>query len=263
MREICISLACWPGASLIEATQACLDEPLHEPLWGRLSARHVQIVPQTRTTLDEEWIEALVARYPDTQFRLHANVRLQAFGRIVDLSDYPQERAWFERAAQLSRLLRAPAYSAHSGRRAQASLAQIFDAARALSELFECPVAIEGQYPTRDGAWLIDSWEEYRALLESGVPYALDLSHIKILAHRSRRLEHSLLQDLLQSPQCIEVHVSDNDGLHDSHAMCALPAPWWIEFLPYANENAIIFSEGNQRAVCTAARRMLADRRGR
>ena len=39
-----VSLACWPGLRH-EAAAALLCDPIEEPLFGRLSAEHVQLVP--------------------------------------------------------------------------------------------------------------------------------------------------------------------------------------------------------------------------
>jgi len=94
---------------------------------------------------------------------------------------------------------------------------------------------------------LIDSWSEYKELLESGAYYALDLSHIRILAFISKQREHTLLQEMLASDKCIEIHVSHNDGLRDQHDICDRPV-WWLDILEkYANPQAVIFSEGNHK----------------
>jgi hypothetical protein len=54
-------------------------------------------------------------------------------------------------------------------------------------------------------------------LLESGAHYALDLSHLHIVATASGYVEWGLLQELLASPKCLEVHLSGNDGSADQH----------------------------------------------
>ena len=72
----------------------------------------------------------------------------------------------------------------------------MFDKARRCSDLFGCPVAIEGQYPAAGDdphKLLVSSWPEYRAVLDSGVPYALDLSHLNILAHRTGQRDDTLV----------------------------------------------------------------------
>lgn len=249
--NVSISLACWPGLRH-ERALALLAQPPVEPLFGQLSTAHVQLVPQSFGVLTDALVDGLLAAHPAIRFRLHANVRVLPVHRLADLSNYDAHADWFQRAARVSQRLRAPAYSAHSGSRANASLATMLDNARRCADLFQCPVAVEGQYPTRDDALLVSTWQEYRALFESGVPYALDLSHLNIVARFSRSREYGLLREMLACERCIEVHVSDNDGRGDWHQVCDAP-PWWMEHLHYVHADAVIFSEGNHRRTRSQA----------
>lgn len=115
-----------------------------------------------------------------------------------------------------------------------------------MEDVMGVPVGVEGMYPAPGDRYLISTWHEYRVLLESGVKYALDLSHINILAERSGTREETLLQELLSSPSCIEIHVSGNDGQRDSHCQLA-SQPWWYQaLLTHRNPDAVIFTEGGQ-----------------
>jgi hypothetical protein len=99
-----------------------------------------------------------------------------------------------------------------------------------------------------DAGDLVSTWDEYRRLLDLGVCYGLDLSHLNIVARRERRRDPGLVRALLTSPQCIEVHVSDSDGRRDVHWMLTEP-PWWWTVLRTAHRvgmTAVVFSEGNQ-----------------
>lgn len=240
-----VSLACWPGLRH-EAAAALLHEPVEEPLFGRISAKHVQLVPQSLGCLDETLADALRAAHPGTRFRLHANVQVLPRRRLADLSGFALHADWFAQAARISRRLDAPAYTAHAGRRAEADLATLLDHARRCADLFGCPVGVEGHYPTPGDTWLVQSWAEYQAVFESGVPYALDLSHLHILASHTGRFETALVAEMLTCERCIEVHVSANDGRGDWHQVCAEP-PWWHPLLPHIHPNAVVFSEGNHR----------------
>ena len=82
-------------------------------------------------------------------------------------------------------------------------------------------------------------------MLDSGVNYALDMSHINILAHRSGRRDDALVQDLLVCPNCIEGHLSGNAGDADNHGQLAAK-PWWWNLLDAANQDAVFFTEGGQ-----------------
>ncbi|MFT3815633.1 MAG: hypothetical protein QM740_20090 [Acidovorax sp.] len=243
--KIHVSLACWPGLSH-EAAAQMLREPVDEPLFGQLSVEHVQVVPQCVGCLTEERADVLRAACPGTQLRLHANVHLLPERRLADLSGFDAHADWFAQAARVSQRLNAPAYTAHAGRRSQAGLSAMLDHARRCADLFGCPVGVEGHYPSREDIWLVSSWQEYRAVFESGVPYALDLSHLYILATRSGRLEMSLVAEMLACERCIEVHVSANDGSGDWHQVCTEP-PWWHPLLGHVHPHAMVFSEGNHR----------------
>jgi hypothetical protein len=249
-RAVNVSLAAFPGMTNEWAADAALSAvrsgSLTEPLFGPLHAAHVQLVPQSTSLLMEEVAHALKARHPDTRFRLHANVRVTREYRAADLANMRQHIEWFREAARISQCLDAPAYTAPSGRRADACLSEALDNARRLADVFDCPVGIEGQYPTKGNALLVATWDEYRTVLESGVPFAVDLSHLNILAHQSGRYEMTLVQEMLASERCIEVHVSDNDGCGDWHRVCVKPL-WWTPLLKHINVDAVIFSEGNQR----------------
>ncbi len=246
--KVGISLACWPGLTHLAAAQAAM-QGVREPLLGHLHAEHVQLVPQSTDVLDECLAEVLVRTWPQAKFRLHANVRVLQPRRLVDLCCFDRDRDWFDAAARIHHALGCSVYTAHAGLRGETSLRRLFDNARRCADLFDCPVAIEGHYPTGgEGAdrFLVSTWTEYQALLESRVPYALDLSHINILAHRSGRREEALVADLLANPSCLEVHISDNDGTGDTHAVLCRE-PWWWPLLQHIHPGATVFSEGNHR----------------
>lgn len=240
-----MSLACWPGMKHQEAAQQ-LQVPLWEPCFGELSTAHVQIVPQCFGVLTQDLADTLMAVHPETRFRLHANVRVLTAHRVADLSGLYANLDWFQQAARISRSLDATAYTAHAGSRVEASMSGMLDNARRCADLFACPVGVEGLYPTKGDPWLVSTWAEYREVFESGVPYAIDLSHIHILATSTGVREIGLLQEMLACERCIEVHVSDNDGRGDWHQVCE-QQPWWYPLLDHIHDNAVVFSEGNHR----------------
>jgi len=250
-RAVHLSLAAWPGLTpeqaMAKSVTLSAAGMLTEPLWGALSLEHVQLVPQSQGILTCERAQALRQAYPGTRFRLHANVRVGAEYIAYDLSTFPAHQALFAVAARIQQALGASGYSAHAGSRACATLNQVFDSAKRCAELFGRPVAIEGLYPDRHGKNLLSSWEDYARLLEVSLPFALDLSHLNIVAARSRRREFGLVQELAASEHCLEIHVSANDGRADTHQVCGNEEPWWLPVLENANPDAVIFSEGNLR----------------
>lgn len=247
MQCVNISLAAFPGRRHEEAIGLALalsQKEIAESAIGQLHVDHIQLVPQNFGILDEEMLDLLVEAAPNTAFRLHANVRVLRSHRFADLSNMRKNMDWFERSAAISQRLKAPAYTAHSGKRSDATMEQLLDNARRCADLFGCPVGIEGQYPSAKEDLMVSTWHEYRTVFESGVPYVLDLSHINILAHQSGQRNESLLSEMLSCERCIEVHLSDNDGTGDWHQVCE-QTPWWFPLLDYINATAVVFSEGN------------------
>lgn len=248
--DVNISLASYPGLRHTAALQTALAEQsageLAEPALGQISMRHCQLVPQNFGMLDEETCDELQALSPDAAFRLHANVRVLRNHVIADLANFHEQQEWWTTAARLSKRLNATGYSAHSGSRKDATLAQMLDNAKAASDLFGIPVAIEGQYPTKEGDLLVNSWQEYEQVFKSGAAFALDLSHLNILAHKTKSREMELVREMLAAKQCLEVHLSDNNGTGDWHQVCE-NKPWWWELLPSINPKSVVFSEGNRR----------------
>jgi hypothetical protein len=240
-----VSLASWPGLRHAEAAQL-LSTPPAEPRFGRLSTAHVQLVPQSMGVIDDALVDTLHTAYPATRFRLHANVRVLRRHVMADLSGFDLHGDWFTQAARISKRLGAPAYTAHAGRRSEAALPSMLDNARRCADLFGCPVGVEGHYPSQRDDWLVSSWQEYRAVFASGVPYAIDLSHLHILATHTGRPETTLVAEMLACERCIEVHLSANDGRGDWHQVCTEDV-WWHALLPHIHPAAVVFSEGNHR----------------
>lgn len=240
--------ACLPGLTYTAAVSKIVAG-ISEPAWGMLATTHCQLCPQNHGTLSENAIASLVQNYPDVQFRLHANVRVEKAGHPKwDASCFNADTiTYFEEMALLSRQLKAPAYTLHAGLRANANLINLKNTALALEDMFECPVGIEGMYPAKDNIYLVSGWEEYKWFLENQVKYALDLSHLAILAKRTRSWDTVLVSDMLTSPLCLEIHVSDNDGRADTHSTMSR-SPEWLTMLEDSSDNitATIFSEGNQ-----------------
>ena len=186
--------------------------------FGRISCSHIQLCPQSPSIADEETLSSLKKMYPQTQFRLHANVRVQEGLFKWDASTYNRENHhYFAHLGNMSTLLDAPAYSLHAGRREYASHRQMHNNIQRIQELFSCPVLVEGMYPSRHEDWLISSWNDYRWLLDSGLFFAIDLSHINILVQQHKHFDKELLKALLTSERCLEIHLSHNLGNQDAH----------------------------------------------
>lgn len=251
LSNIYTSLASFPGAYVTDACE--MSQMLNEdPFYGCLSGKKIQLVPQNRGYLDEEIAAKLVQTYPEVEFRLHANVRIAHDNtnvlKIVDLSNYDKNIQWFQAAARVSKILNAKAYTLHSGYVRNASLQQVLNTCKELQNLFGCKVGIEGQYPTAKNDLLLTTWDDYAEMLESGCFYALDLSHLNIV-QRKLGPNMSLCQELVSSENCIELHISDNNGFADIHSSIR-EEPWWHELFLHVQRNnpsCDVFYEGNLR----------------
>ena len=250
MQTLNATLGCFPGRSSLRAMEIIHQSPndFSDPVLGKIGVDHVQLCPQNCIAqVDERLIANLQASYPETQFRMHANVKvLNKHIPSADLSSFKRYQAYFKRLSALSMQLNAPAYTLHAGRRANARWPQLLAYRDQLEQLMGVPVGIEGHYPTpqREHFYWLDSWLEYQQLLEANVPYALDLSHLNIVAHYEGTIPMALVQELLNSENCIEVHVSGNQGDKDSHQRLTEKA-WWMPLLEASvNSEAVFFYEG-------------------
>lgn len=238
--------ACIPGKSHLYAAEQ-IAAGIDQRPWGRLAHGQVQLCPQNFGILDEVTIDQVSAALPGAQLRLHATVRTMREKFLGD-DTWLSERSlpYYRRMAELSKYMRAPAYTFHAGTRAGGSFADCVKMAFDLEDLFGIPVGIEGQYPALT-AYHVATWDEYRALMESGAKYAVDVSHLNIVARGGKEVDLGLLLDMMSNPNCIEIHVSDNPGDSDRHWMVKPNStPWWMESLrtaAKANPAAPIFTE--------------------
>ena len=247
MLVIHATTAALPGLFHDRAVSALLAG-VEQREFGVLDCSQIQLCPQAAGILDETVIDRIRGAAPDAALRLHATVPVMQ-------ERFVRDRAWlnagsrhyWQRVAELSRYAQAPVFSFHAGTREGHTLEDTLAMARGLEEMFEAPVAIEGLYPERGQSWLMSSWAEYRWVMEREVPYALDLSHLNIVAAHERHIDAGLLRELLTHPCCTEIHVSDNDGANDRHW---LPnpgrTPFWMPLLRELSATqrlAPIFSE--------------------
>lgn len=248
LRSVNTSLAIFAGMQCQSAMRAA--GKASDPLFGELSQEHVQICPQNRGQILFSTCDQLQAEFPSTNFRLHANALVFPRHVSLDLSTYQEEHPYWGALIAINQALGNHGYSLHAGRHNGMTLAELFDNLKVLEDRFKCPVAVEGLYPSPENFFL-STWEEYAALLDADVHYAIDLSHLNIVAYHEGRYERDLTRELLSSPRCTEVHVSGNDGTSDQHNAIKGPPPVWMSDLEYCHPSTIIFSEaylGNQHA---------------
>lgn len=241
MRKVCLSLgSCFPGRSPESAMEYASTHAI--PHFGGISLEHVQICPQNYSggPMTLERLNALQKSYPDTRFRFHANVRILDHGCQYDAGTMHYHREYTRELVPMLMHLGQP-YTLHAANNGTPFNLQV-KSLRKLSEQSGVTVGIEGLYPGhRDNT--LSSWSEYADLLEANVHYALDLSHLSIVRNHFGEAPQGLVESLIDNPNCLEVHISGNDGLHDSHHPCD-GTEWWLPLMEKIPAHAVIFYEG-------------------
>ncbi len=219
--------------------------------FGSCSLQHIQLCPQTPDIYSESLLDIIQNHFPNTKFRLHANIRVKAGVQFIDASSYDVRNHWyFERVSQLSNYIRAPMYSLHAGKRSNCSMFQLFQNIEKIQRLFDIPVLVEGMYPTTNNAYLVANWKEYRMFKDSGFPYALDMSHLNIVSNKEGQ-NVDLVYDLIAHENCMEIHISHNNGRADAHQLIS-EGQWqnlwwkncWLEALKHRTTIPEHFTEG-------------------
>ncbi len=205
-----------------------------DPLLGEISTDQFQIGPQNTSlgkVIDEEYLNLLSEMYPSISFRLHANVRLFSSASSFDGGTTSSNRDYLKRLVEVLRFLGKP-YIFHAGRKSSGKdLREQLRFCQTLEQAAGVSVGIELLYPTSSESFTASTWEEYEQTLNSGVHFALDLSHVNILFHYTQKWDEALIQDMLESPNCIEVHLSGNDGKADRHLPLCQEPVWWEVYL--------------------------------
>lgn len=241
-RQVNLSLSSFLRCSPEEALQAALAG-VDFPVLGRLSCAVAQICPQNHGRLTAERVTALRAENPGVSFRIHANVQVLERRVLQDVADFDPAAPYWRSLKSVNDALGAPAYTAHAGLRKTCSMKAMIDKVRALEDFLEAPVGVEGHYPAKGNPFLMNGWQEWAQVLESGVRFVVDVSHAAIIAHWTHCRADSLLKEMLASDRCLEVHLSGNNGVADQHSDVS-GGEWWWPLLPEAHRDAVFFYEG-------------------
>ena len=237
--------AMFPGLPFLPALEQISRETQKRP---ELHMDWVQLCPQSFGCVNDGLLVSLKEKYPNTKFQLHSNVRIihgkepvhgSSSGKWVDV--YLQE------LIRLTKITGCGIYSIHSGYEDEMSLQDMFSNVRKMNSDCDITIAIEGLYPERNREALVRNWDQYQQLLDADIPYAIDLSHLNIVA-KAEGHRFYLVQKLLASYNCKEVHLSSNHGRLDSHLPFTKEKhEWWWPLLEYCQAETRIFSEENLR----------------
>lgn len=241
-KEVHPTTANYPGALLL----ASVDFAFKNEKSKFLNKSKMQICPQQMGQLTEGVVDRLKNKYRETDFHLHANVNILSQRFIFDAScdfDNHDVQRYVKKLKLINDLSGKHLYSYHAGRRV-CSLDKMLENAMRLQEYLGAEVVLEGLYPEKKNTWLISSISEYE-WLASKMSFVLDLSHLQIVFEQEKK-EVDLLwvKEMMQHNNCKEIHISSNDGEHDSHKVLT-GKEWWIEPLKDVNSKAAIFTEEN------------------
>jgi hypothetical protein len=232
----------FPGTLLL----ASVDNAFIKEKSSTLNKKKIQICPQQVGQLTEGVVSRLNNKYRNTNFHLHANVNVLSQRFIFDAScDLGNEdvQVYVKKLKTINDLLGKHLYSYHGGRRV-CSLEKMVDNAMQLQDYLDTEVVVEGLYPDRKNTWLISSLDEYE-WLSNKTNFVLDLSHLQIVFEQEKKeIDVNWVRQMMEHKHCKEIHISSNDGEHDSHKVLS-GEEWWIELLKNSTTTASIFTEEN------------------
>lgn len=253
-KQINPTTACFPGKPLESSLHLLNNNYPKDSLIENWDFSNIQLCPQNPGFISINKAESLTSKYPNTQFRLHANVRLflkhQQFDSNFSLND---DLSYAEQLKTINNIINGKVYSYHAPMKTDKTWNNIIDNVLKLQDFLNIPVALEGLYPNKkiSGDFWQDTFNNYSTILKSDIFYALDLSHINILYEQSdEKLKKRIIlltKDMIEYKNCLEVHISDNDGVHDSHKIIK-EKKWWVDILNNSTlpPNCLIFCESNQ-----------------
>jgi len=255
LKSICPASACFPGKPIDTSLNLLKENKPIDIGIENWDFSQIQLCPQHIGSLTDSTLERIANKFPHSQFRLHANVRVEHTHRPFDAGFSLQENFdYVEKIKIANNIIGAKYYSYHAPMRHNKSWKEILTNILELQDYLNIPVALEGLYPNLkldDDLWC-NPLESYQFIFENNIYYALDLSHIHIAYSQSDELTKlafiELTKKMLKSDYCLEIHVSSNDGLHDSHKAIQNDI-WWKELLnsTETNNQCTIFCESLQR----------------
>jgi hypothetical protein len=222
---------------------AIVQAGVSDPALGVIDYAHIQVCPQNfgEGKITEQLLDKLQDFVPESKIRLHANTRIMDHSCQYDAGTISRFPEYTQRLTAILKHLGTP-YTLHAANNGVPLLTQL-EAVSKLSDATGVPVGIEGLYPSKYARNTLKVWDDYELLLMSDCFYAIDLSHLNIIRQNIGNPPQGLLESLIQDPKCIEIHVSGNDGIMDSHLPCT-GKEWWMPLLNIVSDNTVIFYEG-------------------
>lgn len=251
LENICPASACFPGYPLETSVGLIYSKKPKEYFIENWDLSHIQLCPQHIGFITDKSANELKLKYPKTNFRLHANTRLFPKLKQFDAGSNIQDEAdYILKLKTISNTLKSKSYSYHAPTSEMFNWQEIRNNVLFLQDYLQIPVAIEGLYPMKKTTYWDDSFSVYETFFNSDISFALDLSHLNIAYSKmckNKQKEFSELAiKMINSPKCLEIHISSNDGTHDEHKTIN-SEEWWFNVLnKLENTNTVIFCESKQ-----------------
>lgn len=251
--KICPATAVYPGKPIQMAISSIFknitiqDKPFENYQWD---FSDIQICPQHIGFLTKRQFEKIQETYSTTKFRLHANVRLQSELIFFDASNtINDKKEYVQKLKLMIEMTKNDIYTYHAPQRKKISWKKIKKNVLDLQDYLNVCVGVEGLYPVEKfkDIWS-NSIEAYEKLMNSGLFFVVDLSHLNILYYKENKndLIKELTKELLNHKNCIEVHISGNNGIYDQHHIIQDKNIWWLDILKNSKYQKTIFCESKQ-----------------
>jgi hypothetical protein len=252
--EINITTSVWPGWTSFRALEYIHTQSTYEPIIGNLSTKYIQICPQNPGFIDVESANFLKEKYKNSNLRLHANARVDKDKKMkfycAPDGMVPDAIKYFNSLAEINGVFGTDAYSMHAGEQ-RIPWEKWIDSIKKLTDLFlkyNVRLAVEGMYPANKGRYdlyFLNNWDGWKKFFEeTDFFYAVDLSHMQIIA-KYKGWDWTFLKELIKNKRCLEVHISENNGIADEHKTLDKKPVWW-KMMKHINPQTVIFSEGDQ-----------------
>jgi hypothetical protein len=185
--------------------------------------------------------------YPNIPLILHDSCLYEKnYRQLLKLS---KPETWSVYADFIQQNQHVMAVSIHAPRRWECNRSELEHSLLALQQVLQVPVAIEVM-PTVD-YWCssLDSLVDF--------PLLLDVSHILIWQQGNDRATEDTCRELLKSCKIIEIHLSHNQGIADTHDLIPVDI-WFDRYIPdwrtqylvtYESLPASLVSSGMNKAV--------------
>lgn len=229
--ELYLSLSAYGGVSTREALT----------VFWEAGIRHVELA--IGPLPDTDAVQAIQDfRQQGMVYRAHHAFVWGSCHYPFNLARSSQDWDYFERLTDFLAYGGITAYSVHGGNfptvsvraKAYATFLENVHCLRQLCQMRGIVLGVETMYPTLPSSTkenLLDNASEVAQFCQDApeVKIVVDLAHLNIWHHHSKEAKLQWLK--LPQERLLEIHISDNDGRHDTHSRITQKT-WWVSQIP-------------------------------